>query len=102
MSKSWEVDVEPEVHEQIAKALKSKKLDEFHIKALKRWTVEIEKHGLLHAQENLTWRDHELLRGKWRGFRAISISKSGRVIYRVEEGKLIVMVVRVTPDHDYS
>lgn len=47
------------------------------------------------------WADHPLY-GEWRGHRASSFSHSGRIIYKVEEKVVTVMVVRITHDHDYK
>ncbi len=71
------------------------------IKIIKRWIVDVEEQGLNYAQSRSDWRDHEL-DGRWKNHRAISFSYMGRVIYRVENEKVIVMVVRITADHDYK
>ena len=98
----WKVECEAGVASEIVSDLKAGRLTEDDIKVLKRWVKEVESKGLAFAQASKSWRDHELVRGKWKGYRAISFSFSGRLIYRVEGGRLIVMVVRVTPNHDYE
>lgn len=48
-------------------------------------------------------KDHELVRDKkWLKHKSCSFSKSGRIIYRYNEGKIEIAIVRITPDHDYS
>ena len=47
------------------------------------------------------WADHPLY-GEWRGHRASSFSHAGRIIYRVEENVVTVVVVRITHDHNYK
>lgn len=48
-------------------------------------------------------RDHELIRDqKWLNHRSCSFSKSGRVIYRYTEKKIEIVIVRISPDHDYT
>lgn len=48
------------------------------------------------------WADHPLT-GFWNGCRASSFSFAGRIIYyAVIEPMKIVLVMRITPDHDYS
>ena len=42
----------------------------------------------------------ELLRGQWRGHRSSRLGQQFRVIYRVEQHKVLVEVVSVTA-HDY-
>lgn len=97
----WQVQLTDEADEQLRKDFLSRKLTQQDIRVIKSWISEIENEGLDHAQGNLTWRDHKL-DGKWTGYRAISFSYSGRVIYCVEDQKIIVRVVKVTINHDYS
>lgn len=47
------------------------------------------------------WNDHAL-DGDWKGYRSSSFGFRGRIIYREEKGKLIVVVVKITPDHNYK
>ena len=48
-------------------------------------------------------KDHELVRDKkWLKHKSCSFSKTGRLIYRYNEGKIEIAIVRITPDHDYS
>ncbi|MCP4601270.1 MAG: type II toxin-antitoxin system mRNA interferase toxin, RelE/StbE family [Proteobacteria bacterium] len=42
----------------------------------------------------------EALRGKWKGHRSSRLNKQYRVIYTVENDKVLVKVMSVTP-HDY-
>ncbi len=97
----WEVRYDTNVANEIVEALDIGILSRDDIKVLKRWVSEVESRGLSYAQANRDWRDHELTRGRWKDHRAISFSFSGRLIYRTEDLKLFVMVVRVSPNHDY-
>ena len=47
------------------------------------------------------WNDHPP-EADWTGLRSASFSLRGRIIYRVEDGRLIVMVVWITATHDYK
>jgi mRNA-degrading endonuclease YafQ of YafQ-DinJ toxin-antitoxin module len=100
--KHWKIEYEARVPETMVADFKTGRLSVDDIKVIKRWVREVESKGLPYAQANKDWRDHELLRGRRKGHHAISFSYSGRLIYRAEERRLIVMVVRVTPDHDYA
>ncbi|HDD62376.1 MAG TPA: type II toxin-antitoxin system mRNA interferase toxin, RelE/StbE family [Chloroflexi bacterium] len=42
----------------------------------------------------------EDLKGQWRGFRSSRLSKQYRLIYKIENKKLYVKVIDITP-HDY-
>lgn len=97
----WKVEMTKGSEAQLIMDFRSGIISAEDIKVIKRWGHEVESEGLEWAQSNITWRDHEL-NGKWKNHRAISFSYSGRVIYRVENEKIIVRVVRVTSDHDYN
>lgn len=99
---SWHVDFDAHVPLELAADIRVGRITRADVKVLRRWVMDVESNGLSHAQANRDWRDHELIRGKWRGYRAISFSNSGRLIYRVESGRLVVTIVRVTTDHDYK
>lgn len=47
------------------------------------------------------WNDHPL-DGSWKGYRSSSFGFKGRIIYRREQDRFIILVVRITPDHDYE
>ena len=47
------------------------------------------------------WADHALT-GQWSGFRSSSFGYRGRIIYKVENEIITVVVVRITPEHDYK
>ncbi len=97
----WKVEMTAEAESQLVEDFKKKRVSVEDIKVIKRWVSEVESEGLERAQTNITWRDHELS-GKWKNYRAISFSYSGRVIYKVEKEIIIVKVVRVTTDHNYT
>ena len=42
----------------------------------------------------------EALRGQWQGFRSSRLGKQYRLIYKIEDKKLYVKVIDITP-HDY-
>ncbi|HMN69210.1 MAG TPA: type II toxin-antitoxin system mRNA interferase toxin, RelE/StbE family [Bdellovibrionales bacterium] len=101
MKKSWSVELTDEAEKELRTSFKTGKVTSEDVKVIKRWIVDVEEQGLDFAQRKPDWRDHEL-DGQWKGHRAISFSYSGRVIYRIENEKIIVRVVRVTADHDYK
>ncbi|MGE0632282.1 MAG: type II toxin-antitoxin system mRNA interferase toxin, RelE/StbE family [Pseudobdellovibrionaceae bacterium] len=101
MKKSWSVELTKEAEKGLRLDFKAGKVTSDDIKVIKRWIVDVEEQGLEFAQHKPDWRDHDLS-GEWKGHRAISFSYTGRVIYRVENEKIIVRVVRVTADHNYK
>lgn len=85
--------------DELKKQLANETLTKDNLQALAKWVIEIEPYGLDHVQ-TAYWNDHPL-EAEWNGFRLASFSLRGRVIYRVENKRLIVMVVRVTITHNY-
>jgi len=69
---------------------------------LRYWISFVEKNGIVAAQENISFRDHEL-DGEWSGYRAASFGFSARVIYRIVDSKIeIVEIERITTTHNYK
>lgn len=96
---SWKVDYEPQVKDEIRTQLDAGTLTKDDFMALAKWVNEIEAYGPEHVQ-TAYWNDHPL-EAEWTGLHSASFSLRGRVIYRVENGRLIVMVVRITATHNY-
>ena len=96
---AWRVDYEANVKVEIKTQLDDGVLTMDDLKALSKWVDEIESHGLDHVQTDY-WNDHPL-EAEWTGLRSASFSLRGRIIYRVEDGRLVIMVVRVTATHNY-
>jgi mRNA-degrading endonuclease YafQ of YafQ-DinJ toxin-antitoxin module len=70
--------------------------------SLRYWISFVEKNGIRLAQENPSFRDHELVE-KWAGYRAASFGFSARVIYRIVNLKIeIVEIERITTTHNYK
>jgi addiction module RelE/StbE family toxin len=101
MKKTWSVELTSEAEKILRADFKAGKITVDDVKIIKRWIADVEEQGLQYTQGKSDWRDHPLS-GEWSGHRAISFSYSGRVIYRVENERVIVQVVRVTADHDYK
>lgn len=101
MKKKWTVEMTKEAEKKLRTDFKSLQITAIDIKVIKRWVADVEDQGLEFTQHKAEWRDHQLV-GEWKGYRAISFSFSGRVIYKVENEKVIVRVVRVTASRDYK
>lgn len=96
----WKVDYEAHVAKEIRAQLNDGSLSTDDLQALSKWVDIIEEWGPGHVQTPY-WNDHPL-EAEWTGFRSASFSVRGRVIYRIEGNRLIVMVVRVTATHNYK
>lgn len=70
--------------------------------SLRYWISFVERNGIVVAQVNPSFRDHELA-GEWSGYRAASFGFSARIIYRVVDSKVeIVEIERITTTHNYK
>jgi mRNA-degrading endonuclease YafQ of YafQ-DinJ toxin-antitoxin module len=69
------------------------------------WIMEIKEIGYeeyIKSPLANAFNDHAL-RAKRQGQRAIHLNpKGGRLIYRYFKNKIIVKVIKITPDHDYK
>jgi mRNA-degrading endonuclease YafQ of YafQ-DinJ toxin-antitoxin module len=95
---TWQVKIEDEA----SRIFSSKQLTNEDREIIHQWAKEVAAHGpqvLLEKPE--IWADHPLV-GKWEGHRASSFSYQGRIIYRIEDQVVTVIVVRISPDHDYK
>ena len=99
MKQPWEVKIEDEA----TKVFETDVLTEDDKNVLRLWVITVSAGGppSLTASPSI-WNDHALT-GKWAGHRASNFSHKGRVIYYyVVEPEKIVVVVRITVDHDYK
>jgi mRNA-degrading endonuclease YafQ of YafQ-DinJ toxin-antitoxin module len=96
---TWKVNYESQVKAEIKAQLDAGTLSKDDLQALMKWVDTIESKGLDHVQ-TAYWNDHPL-EAEWTGLRSASFSVRGRIIYRVEDQRLIIMVVRVTATHNY-
>jgi mRNA-degrading endonuclease YafQ of YafQ-DinJ toxin-antitoxin module len=69
------------------------------------WITEIKEIGYEEYNKSplaRSFNDHPL-RGKRQGERAIDLNLTGgRLIYKYYKNKVIVKVIKITPDHDYN
>ena len=96
----WEVKLTEKAEEELRINIRSRKISGEDLKIIKAWITQIEGYGPKYVQDEGKWDDHTLY-GIWEGFRSSCFSRSGRIIYRIIEKKIIVEVVRITPDHNY-
>jgi len=96
----WKVILNPEAELELRESLKIKYFSAEDIMVLKAWTAFVEHNGPQALEQSYKWDDHPLW-GQWSGCRSSCISNSGRIIYRVIEDEVIVLVLRVTAVHNY-
>ncbi len=118
----WAVKEDKNVGEALKKAFREGEVTLEDIEVIRVWVRQVEEFGpnslcktwnLKEAQspdESVLsregsdvnfWNDHELTKD-WAGHRSSSFSKSGRIIYKVENEQIkIVRVVKITGTHSY-
>ncbi len=96
----WKVNLTEKAKEEFRINLLAGKINWEDLEIIKIWISQIETYGPKYVQNEGKWDDHALY-GIWESFRSSCFSRSGRIIYRIIEKKIIVEVVRITPDHNY-
>jgi mRNA-degrading endonuclease YafQ of YafQ-DinJ toxin-antitoxin module len=96
----WEVKLTEKAEEELKNNIRSRKINREDLAIIKIWIKQIQAYGPKYIQDEGKWDDHALY-GIWEGFRSSCFSRPGRIIYRIIEKKIIVEVVRITPDHNY-
>ena len=98
----WAVLFSTDAISDIQNLLKQNLLSEADREIIATWIKQIRAFGPESLSHGVNlWHDHELF-GKWAGYRSSSFSFKGRLIYKVERTKVIVLVVKLTATHDYS
>ncbi len=118
----WSVKEEGSVGDDLKKAYQQGEITLDDIQVIKIWTRQVEEFGPHSLSKTLSlreatqlneeildresndvnfWNDHDLT-GDWAGHRSSSFSRLGRIIYKIEDGKIkIVKVVKITATHQY-
>ena len=96
----WVIEETTEVRKLLEKDFKSGRITRDDIIVIKKWYADMEKLGPEAVMSLGKYDDHHL-DGDWHGHRSACFSPSGRIIYTVVEDKILVKVVRITPDHNY-
>lgn len=100
-NRRWTVVWTNEVDLRLEADFKSGRLNKEDIRLLKRWRAKVEEGGPESLRKTTYWGDHALY-GEWWGYRSSCFSHRGRIIYKVINDRVEVIVVRITPDHNYK
>ncbi len=95
---TWKVQIENEATEIFS----GTDLSQEDKEVIQSWALFVKKHGPDEFRNRPgMWADHALY-GDRRGERASSFSNRGRIVYRVDEKNKIVVVTKITHEHDYK
>ena len=84
-------------HKRVSKSLASAPIDV--LKRYEKWKDIARLSGPSGLQAIRGFND-EALKGEWSGFRSSRLNQQYRVIYHIDQGKILIKVVDLTP-HDY-
>jgi mRNA-degrading endonuclease YafQ of YafQ-DinJ toxin-antitoxin module len=99
--KKWVVKIDASVEAQLRHAIAEGYLTAEDQALIVSWVEEIQEEGIESILNSKFWNDHAL-DGKWFGYRSSSFSRLGRIIYKVKDEVVQVVVVRITSEHDYT
>lgn len=102
---SWKVVITKKCEKEYSELLKTGFITEAQNDIIVDIIEAMEEHGpeVFSDYVSHNIKDHKLNRDKkWLKHKSCSFSKSGRLIYRYNEGKIEIAIVRITPEHDYS
>ena len=88
-----------EIYEHNSLAKKTSKIPVEVLKRYEKWKDIVTISGPKGLRLIKGFHD-EALRGQWKGFRSSRLGKQYRLIYKIEDKKLYVKVIDITP-HDY-
>lgn len=97
----WRVEIDSEAEQKMRADFTKGLITQDDILVIKKWYSDMAELGPDRLIEMRKYDDHHL-DGNWSGYRAACFSPAGRIIYKVIEKKVMVFVVRVTPDHNYK
>jgi mRNA-degrading endonuclease YafQ of YafQ-DinJ toxin-antitoxin module len=98
----WSVEFESsKVENEVAKLIKTGKLTAEDRIVIATWIRQITEEGPESIEQEQRWDDHALV-GEWRGYRSSCFSSSGRIIYKIENEVIKILIARITTDHNYK
>ncbi|MBY0385260.1 hypothetical protein K2X05_08890 [bacterium] len=98
---SWKVIISDKAQKEFVEMQKNKTLSQDDQDIIRSWVKDIINYGINNIMNSKKWNDHAL-HGEWQGYRSSSFSFKGRIIYKIEDQKITVVVVRITNTHDYK
>ena len=97
----WKVEFESkDVEKKTQELIKKKMITPEDRIVISSWIRQIQLEGPLSVQGDKRWSDHELY-DEWKGYRSSCFSYSGRIIYKVKDNIVTILIARITHDHDY-
>lgn len=105
MNKRWNVKISDKCAKEVQKLLKENLISREEYGIIRDWILFVQANGPYKLKEYrfYDFRPHELTRDlKWKDHHSSCFSFSGRIIYKIEDNIVTVVVVRITISHDYN
>ncbi len=97
----WKVEFEtPQAEADAEEMIKTGVLTTEDRRVIAAWVRQIALQGPESVEKDKRWADHPLEK-EWKGYRSSAFSNRGRIIYKIEEKVVKVLVERITKTHDY-
>ena len=98
----WKILFTADTERETRALFKAKKLTEDDRQVISTWIKQVAEYGPESLREGSNfWHDHDLT-GEWRNHRSSAFSHKGRIIYKVQDKVVTVLVVKLTVTHDYK
>lgn len=97
----YKVELTGKCQSELKKHLKDGKISNENLLIIRSWIQEMTLYGPDYIENCDYWGDHAL-RGTRSGQRSSWFSLSGRIIYKIYKNKIVIRVLKITPDHDYG
>jgi mRNA-degrading endonuclease YafQ of YafQ-DinJ toxin-antitoxin module len=96
----YQIVITSKCSQELARYKKERRISQEELVVLRTWINEMKLMGPDYVRKCGYWNDHAL-RGKRAGQRSSSFSDSGRIIYKIGKNKIVIKIVKITPDHNY-
>lgn len=97
----WSIEFESlKAQQEVERLIKAKKLSAEDQALIHAWIQQVSHHGPESIRGDFKWADHALS-GEWAGYRSSVYSNRGRIVYRIVENKILILIARITPEHNY-
>ena len=98
----WKILFTAKAERDIKDQYKKGLLTEEDREVIATWIKQVQEFGPESLRRGVNfWYDHDLV-DDWNGYRSSAFSYRGRIIYKVEDKKITVVVAKITTEHNYK
>ncbi len=97
----WAVQFSKKAEADIFELIKEGIFSEEDREVLSIWIKQVQEYGPESLLRGNFWHDHELY-DEWKGHRSSAYSFKGRIIYKIQDKIVTVLVIKITATHNYK